>query len=330
MTISHVVLGTGPVGRAVVGALNARGIETAVVSRSGTAVAGAIARRADLADPAQASAAVAGARVIFQCASPAYHRWPEQFPLLQARAVDAAATAGALLVVAENLYGYGAAAGPLTPDLPLLATTRKGAVRAQMWRDLQDAHQAGRLRVVAGRASDFFGPEVGAGSVVGDRFFRALIKGKPAAVTGNPDRLHTYTYVVDFGEALVRLSEAPETWGQAWHVPSAAAVSTRAFARQAAASTSTSARLRRLTGWQLRLAGMFVPAAGEMIEMRYEFEQDWVVDHSAYAAVLGDHATPLDTSLVATVTSYQAREASGGRRQGDDAARVPRRDSGPA
>jgi hypothetical protein len=75
---------------------------------------------------------------------------------------------------------------------------------------------------------------------------------------------------------------------------------------------------------------MFVPAAGEMIEMRYEFEQDWVVDHSAYAAVLGDHATPLDTSLVATVTSYQAREASGGRRQGDDAARVPRRDSGPA
>jgi hypothetical protein len=48
---------------------------------------------------------------------------------------------------------------------------------------------------------------------------------------------------------------------------------------------------------------MFVPAAGEMIEMRYEFDQDWVVDHSAYAAILGDHATPLDTSLAATVTS---------------------------
>jgi uncharacterized protein YbjT (DUF2867 family) len=93
MTISHVVLGTGPVGRAVVGALTARGLEPAVVSRSGTAVAGAIPRHADLADPAQASAAVAGATVIFQCASPAYHRWPEQFPLLQARAVDAAAAA---------------------------------------------------------------------------------------------------------------------------------------------------------------------------------------------------------------------------------------------
>jgi len=32
---------------------------------------------------------------------------------------------------------------------------------------LQDAHRAGRLRVVASRASDFFGPGAGGGSVAG-------------------------------------------------------------------------------------------------------------------------------------------------------------------
>jgi nucleoside-diphosphate-sugar epimerase len=78
--ISHVVLGAGPVGRAVVGALAARGIEPAVVTRSGAAVTGAVSRPADLANPAQAAAAVAGADVVFQCASPAYHRWPAQSP----------------------------------------------------------------------------------------------------------------------------------------------------------------------------------------------------------------------------------------------------------
>ena len=307
MPISHVVLGAGPVGRAVVAALVARGIEPAVVTRSGTAVPGTVSRPADLSDPDRAAAAVAGAQVVFQCASPAYHRWPQQFPQLQARAIDAAAAAGALLVAAENLYAYGPVPGAITQDLPLAATTRKGAVRAQMWRDLQAAHDSGRLHMVAGRASDFFGPGVGAGSVVGGRFFTALVRGKPTEVTGDPACLHTYTYVTDFGEALVRLSGSPQTWGRAWHVPSAPAISTRAFAERAAEIAGTRARLHILPRWQLRMIGTAVPAVREMPEMLYEFEQDWVVDHSAYTTALGDHATPLDASLAATVSSYRAR-----------------------
>jgi len=302
MSTSHVVLGAGPVGRAAVAALAARGIKPAVVTRSGTAVPGAIRRPADLADTVQAAAAVAGADVVFQCAQPGYHRWPQEFPGLQARAVDAAASAGALLVVAENLYGYGPVAGPLTPDLPLAATPRKGAVRAQMWRDLEDAHHAGRVRVVAARASDFFGPGVD-GSAVGARFFGPLAKGKAAAVVGDPDRLHTYTYVADYGEALVRLSETPRTWGRAWHVPNSPTITTRAFAARAAAIAGTGPRLRRLARWQLRLIGTVLPAVREMVEMLYEFEEDWVVDSSAYTAALGDHVTPLDAALAATIAA---------------------------
>lgn len=305
---THVVLGAGPVGRAVAAALVARGIEPAVVTRSGAAVAGATSRVADITDPVQAAAAVAGAEVVFQCAQPEYHRWPQEFPALQAGIVDAAASAGALLVVAENLYGYGPHDGPLTEDLPLVATTRKGAVRAQMWRDLEAAHAAGRLRVVAGRASDFFGPVV-EGSAVGDRFFGPLAKGKAAEVAGDPDRRHTYTYVGDFGEALVRLSETPSTWGRAWHVPNAPTVTTRALAEQAAALAGTTARLRTFARWQLRLVGLFVPAVRETVEMLYEFEEDFVVDHSAYAALCGDHATPLAESLAATVAASTLQPA---------------------
>jgi len=300
MSASHVVLGAGPVGRAVVAALTSRGIEPAVVTRSGASVPGATSHRADLADPVQAAEAVAGAEVVFQCAQPPYHRWPEEFPDLQARAVDAATSAGALLVVAENLYGYGPVGGPLTQDLPLTATTRKGTVRAQMWRDLQAAHQAGRLRVVAARASDFFGPGV-RDSAVGQRFFGPLTRGKVVRVAGNPDRLHTYTYVPDFGEAMVRLSETPETWGQAWHVPNAPTITTRAFAEQAAELAGTTLRLRGTPRWQLRLLGRFVPTVGEIVEMLYEFDEDFVVDHTPYATLLDDHATPLDEALAATL-----------------------------
>jgi len=301
MPASHVVLGAGPVGRAVVTALLARGIQAAVLTRSGTTVTGTVSLRADLTSLAAATAAVAGAQVVFQCTAPPYHRWPEQFPELQAHVVAAATSAGALLVVAENLYGYGPVAGPLTEALPPVATTRKGAVRARLWQDLAAGHQAGRLPVVAGRASDLFGPGVGRGSVVGSRFFSALSSGRPAEVTGDPDRLHSYTYVADFGEALVRLSQAPHTWGRAWHVPNAPAISTRAFADRIAALAGQQARLRKVAGWQLRLAGLAIPAVREMTEMRYEFENDWVVDHRDYTAALGDHATPRDTALTATL-----------------------------
>jgi nucleoside-diphosphate-sugar epimerase len=302
MSITHVVLGAGPVGRAVVSSLVRRGIEPAVVTRSGTAVPGAVSRRADLTDPAGLAGALAGAAVVFQCAQPPYHRWPEQFPALQASAVDAVAASGALLVVADNLYGYGPVQGPLTEDVPLSATTRKGAVRAQMWRDLEAAHDAGRLRVVAGRASDFFGPGVEA-SAVGARFFEPISRGKAVRVVGDPERLHTYTYVADFGEALVRLSETPAAWGRAWHVPSSPTVTTRAFAEQASAVAGRPLQLRRAARWQLRALGLAVPAVREMVEMLYEFEHDWVVDHAAYAALVGDHATPLEDALDATLSA---------------------------
>ena len=327
------MLGAGPVGRSVVAALDARGVTPAVVTRSGTAVTGAQSAVADISDPAQAAAAVAGAQVVFQCTSPAYHQWPAQFPALQASVVDAAASAGALLVVAENLYGYGPGDGLLTEDRPLTAATRKGAVRARLWQDLAAAHQAGRLRVVAGRASDFYGPGVGAGSVVGDRFFGALVRGKPAEVLGDPDRLHTYTYIGDFGEALVALSETESTWGRAWHVPSAPAVTTRSFAAQAAdlagtvpSSTGvpgTGPRLRRLPAWQLRLVGLAVPAVREMPEMLYQFEQDWVVDHSAYAAAVGGRATPMRTALAATVAAQPGAAQPGATQPGAAAAPAP-------
>ncbi len=306
---THVILGAGPVGRAVVASLAARGIEPVVVTRSGTPVAGATSRRADITDHHAVAAAIAGAEVVFQCAQPQYHRWPQEFPGLQAGVVDAAAATGALVVVAENLYGYGPCTSPLHEDMPLAATTRKGAVRAAMWSSLEAAHQAGRIRVVAARASDFFGPGV-RDSALGERFFRPLIAGQAVQVLGDPERLHSYTYVPDFGEAMVRLSETPTTWGRAWHVPNAAATSTRRLAELAAFAAGVAApKLRRVRPWQIRLLGVAVAAIRELRELLYEFDDDFVVDHGQYAATVGHDATALGDALRTTVAAYRSDSA---------------------
>ena len=298
----HIVLGAGPVGRAIVAHLVELDIAPTVVTRSGTSVPGAITQRADITDPDQITAALAGADVVYQCAQPAYHRWQEEFPALQASVIDAVATSGSLLVVVENLYGYGPVDGELTESLPLRADTKKGAVRARMYLDLVEAHLAGRIRMVVARASDFFGPHVD-GSAFGERFISQVTAGKKVDILGDPEARHSVTFVPDLAATMVRLASAPESWGRAWHVPNAPAVTQRELVEIASRAAGTRPTIRRVARWQLKALGMFSAPMRETVEMAYEFEHDFVVDHSDYADHFGDHSTPLADAFAVTMRS---------------------------
>jgi len=297
---NHVVLGAGPVGRAIVQSLVSRQIDVTVVSRSGTEIPGARSIAASVLDTNRLKEIVSGADVVYQAAQPEYHRWPEEFPAMQDSIVRAVRDSETVLVAVENLYGYGHVKGPISQSLPLVATGRKGKVRSDLWRSLETESKAGRLKATAGRASDFFGPYA-EGSAVGDRFFLPLIAGKKAEVMGNPDALHSYTYVKDFGEALVRLALDERSLGRAWHVPNAPAVSNRKFLEMAAEIAGVKPQSKNLGLAMMKIAGLFVPAARELPEMLYEFKEDFVVDHSDYASTFGDHATALNQSLSETI-----------------------------
>ena len=309
MSTLHVVIGTGPLGRATAAALARRGHRVRLVNRSGQAEGlppGTEVVRADVLDSKEARAVTAGAAAVYQCAQPPYHQWPERFPPLQAAVLAAAQSAGARLVVGDNLYLYGPHDGPLTEALPHAATTRKGAVRARMAEALTEAHDRGEAEVAVGRGSDFFGPHVTT-SALGDRVFAPVLDGKTAAVAGDPSLLHTYTFVEDFGEALAVLGERPEAAGRAWHVPSPPTRTTRAVVEDAFALAGHPAKIRAEGKLTMRVAGLFVPGARETVEMMYEFEAPFVADHSAYAAAFGDHATAWPEALRRTLAWYRER-----------------------
>lgn len=71
-------------------------------------------------------------------------------------------------------------------------------------------------------------------------------------------------------------------------------------------------RLRSAKLWVLRLAGLFQPAAGEVVEMLYEFEHDFDLEHSAYAWRFDDHATSSRDALAATIAMWRIRPVSPG------------------
>jgi hypothetical protein len=64
-----------------------------------------------------------------------------------------------------------------------------------MARDLMAAHDAGRVQVTVGRASDFFGPRAGERSLIGDWVNPPALADKPASVMGNPDVAHPYSFI---------------------------------------------------------------------------------------------------------------------------------------
>lgn len=297
-----VVIGAGPVGRAVAAQLVASGHEPTVITRSATALDGAHTVGADVSDPVQAVDAIAGATVVFQCSQPPYHRWAQEFPVLQRSIIDACEQAGATLIATENTYGYGNVGVPMTSDLPMNPCSVKGRVRADMWAELQAAHTSGRVNTAAVRASDFFGPGVD-GSAYGSRFFGAIRAGKKADVMMSADTLHSVTFVDDLAQAHIAVASDPTSWGRAWHAPTAPAVSQRELVELAARIAGTDSTARTMPMWKMKLIGLFVKELKEMVELTYEFDHDHVVDSSDFERRFAITATPLDVSLATTIGS---------------------------
>jgi nucleoside-diphosphate-sugar epimerase len=311
MSELHVIFGAGAIGRTVAEELTARGKTVRLVNRSGkmeAAPVGVEVVAADLYDAAQVRGIASGAEVVYQSAQPAYHQWPEKFPTLQNAILEGLAGSSAKLVLVENLYMYGEMGGvPMTEDMPCNAQTRKGRTRGEMSKAAFAAHAAGRLRVTAGRGSDFFGPW-GLFSTMGQRAIPPLLQGKPAGLTGNIDLPHTYTYVRDFGKALVILGERDEADGQAWHVPNDnPRVTQRQMVEMLAEAAGVEAKMSAMGKLMMMFGGLFIPEARESVEMMYEFEQPFIVDSSKFEQVFGMKATPLKEAVKETVAWYRQR-----------------------
>lgn len=304
----HVVVGRGPVGSTLAAQLRTAGHEVRQVSRHGTADAGIEPVQADAADPDALAVAAEGADTLYNCANPPYDKWPQLWPPLAAAALHAAERTGAVLVTMSNLYGYGPVDRPMTEDLPLASTGIKGAVRAAMWRDARAAHEAGRLRMTEARASDFYGPRVTDGGYLGSRAMPALLRGRRVRVIGDPDAVHTWSYVPDVAATLVILGTDERAWGRAWHVPSAEPASQREMlTRLAAAAGAPAAKVTRMPPVALRVAGLVSPLVRELAETRYQFDRPFVLDSTAAQRTFGLAPTPLADGVAATARWWQQR-----------------------
>lgn len=306
-TVDNVVFGTGPLGLAVARRLAASARRVRLVNRSGKAHAPYEAEvvAADVTDPMAARRVCAGAAVVFHCASGPYGRWAKTLPPIMNGIIEGAAAAGARLVYGDNLYMYGPVDGPIREELPHRPIGPTTRVRAQVAATLMDAHASGRVRVSIGRASDFYGPHVHQ-SKAGDGMFARALAGKPAQTLGDPDALHTYTYIDDFAAALITLADRDEAPGEVWHVPSADTVTTRQFIEMLFQRIQQPVRLQGVPTLAITVLGLFIPALRAVKETLYQSQRPWVVDHSKFARAFGSQPTPHEQAIAETVAWFQS------------------------
>ena len=302
----HVVLGSGPAGTALVAELAARGHRVRSVDRNpdATPPPGVEHATADLSDPAAATAATAGAAVLYHCVNVAYHRQVDLLPGIATAVLGAAAAHGARLVVLDTLYPYGTADGEhLTEDTPWAATSRKGRLRAELDTRYLAAHTSGEVRVVAGRSADFYGPGVLTSTLAG-AVFPAALTGQPALTLGDVDLPHSYTYITDVARGLATLGERPDGDGRIWHLPTVPARTTRAVLDLVEASAG-----QPLTTHNLARAEAFGPFdevfMAEYAEMFYQHTIAQNVVSTAFEEAFGATPTPLETGIPATTGWYR-------------------------
>lgn len=308
MSALHVVIGTGPLGAAVAHSLINRGQRVRVISRSGRpGPEGTEALAADVSTPDGATTAVAGASIVYQCAQPAYHRWAEEFPALQAAILDATASVGARLVLADNLYAYGDPEGAVIDEnTPERATTKKGSVRRAMARDALAAHADGRLHVAITRPSNYFGPGY---DQSGTAIFGTASRGKPMQFLGRGDQPRSVSFVPDAGAAMAAIGTSETGWGRIWITAMQPSMTQAEFGERVwrAAGQTGAPKFSYIGPGKLRLAAIFSPVVREVIEMEYEFDRPFVASAAAFESQFGMQATPLDEAIRATVQAYSPR-----------------------
>jgi nucleoside-diphosphate-sugar epimerase len=298
----HVIVGKGPVGATTAALLADSGHRVRVLSRSGgTSTASVEHRRVDAADAAALTDAARGATALYNAVNPAYSRWPTDWPPVAAALLAAAESTGAVLVTMGNLYGYGRPAGVMTAGSPLAATDTKGRVRNRMWADAVAAHEAGRIRMTEARAADFVGPQVPPAQSHLVRQLPAVGRGRRAWVVGDPDAPRSWSYLPDVAATLVTLATDERALGRAWHVPSSPPRSQReALADLSAALGRPPVPVSGIPWPVLRAVGVVSPMMREVVDIRHQFDQPYLMDAAATTAAFGLTATPWAEVVAAT------------------------------
>jgi nucleoside-diphosphate-sugar epimerase len=303
------VLGYGAVGKATVARLLAEGRKVMVAQRKRPAdlPLDVEFKTCDVLDLVSLQAAVQNATQVVVALGFQYDRkvWRECWPRAMSNLVEACAYTGQRIVFVDNLYMYGPQTTPLREDMPLSNFGAKPAIRAEVTKIWMDAVAAGKIKLAALRAPDFYGPKVEL-SLLGPENLGAIAKGKAGRIPMPLNIPHDFAYVPDIARAVVTLLDAhDDAYNQAWHVPVAPTHTAQEIIDIAAKHLGRTVKVSAVPPIMMKLLGLFVPFIREFNEMSFNFDRPFHLDAGKFGKRFWSDATPFEVGVAETVRSFQ-------------------------
>jgi nucleoside-diphosphate-sugar epimerase len=300
----HTILGAnGTIATELIPILRAHNEKIRLVSRSAKEVEGAEVMKADLRNYNEALKAIQGSEVVYLLIGITYSAkvWKNEWPIIMRNVINACIASDAKLVFFDNVYMYGRVNGEMTEETPYHPSSKKGAVRAEIARMLQEEMASGTITAVIARAVDFYGPRATDKSAAGQLVFGNLKKGKNAQWFINPDVPRSYNYTPDAAQAVYILATDDRSFGQVWHLPSVhPALTGKEFIKIAAKYMNASEKVSVLPKWLLKMIGWFNPFLKEMYEMNYQDEFEFRFNSLKFERTFGFTPTPYELAIKTT------------------------------
>ncbi|MDY0076980.1 MAG: NAD-dependent epimerase/dehydratase family protein [Bacteroidales bacterium] len=264
-------------------------------------------RKANLLDPQQVLEAVEGCSVAYLTVGLPYKAsvWEQQWPLIMTNVIDACKKHNCKLVFFDNVYMYDPEQISLmTEETPIAPTSAKGKVRAKIAQMLMDEVKSGNLQALIARSADFYGPGK-INSMLNETVLKNFANGKKANWLGRLDVKHAFTYVPDAAKATAMLGNAKDVWGQVWHLPTAPEPLTGLeWMENIAAEMGATCKYNLSGKGLLKVMGWFVPFLGELPEMLYQYDRDYVLDSSKFERRFSFEPTPYVKGIRETVRAF--------------------------
>lgn len=250
--------------------------------------------KGDLLNAGDVRRAVAGSEVVYLLAGLKYDvgTWEDQWPRIMRNVIDACKTSGSKLVFFDNVYAYGLVRGVMTEETPFNPCSKKGEVRAQIATLLLDEIKGKNIQGLIVRAADFYGPQV-AQSMIHATVVERLRARKTPQWIGNPKRIHSFTFTPDAGRSVAILGNAPTATNQTWHaLTSKEQIAGEAFVRLVCERAGRPYAVQALPKFSVRMIGLFVPVLREIVEMMYQYDEDYLFDSTKMEKTFNVQSTP--------------------------------------
>ncbi len=253
---------------------------------------------ADLSNPDQIDAAVAGSEVVYVTVGFEYKIgvWRKLWPPFMRATIDACVKHKAKLVFFDNVYMYDPTEIPnMTEKSAMNPSSQKGKVRKALIDMILEAIKTQNLTALIARSADFYGPNINT-SMLQEMVSKNFAKDKAAQWLGGLDFKHSFTYTPDAARATALLGNTPDAYNQTWHLPTDPNTLTgQEWVELFAKIIDKKPKVSVLPKFLLKILGLFVPFLGELPEMNYQYQQPYFFDSQKFMNRFPDFR----------VTSYQ-------------------------